>query len=127
MTGRTRDEFHRSAPQRQIGEPEIHRLRVLQQAEVSADRLTGDPDWDVFTSYIQAAIDSTEKQKRAAEDRLRAPDVVDHLEILRIKIALAECVARIEAWTAAVRLPALIKKSGSDAKDLMAKFETGAQ
>ena len=122
MTARTLDEFLRSIPAQQSGDADVRHLRGLRQAEVSVDRLTGDPDWDVFMTYIQAAIDSTEEQKRGFERRMLAADVVEQSEILKIKIALRECIARIEAWTAVLRLPADIKKNGNKAKSLMEKL-----
>lgn len=126
MTARTIDEFRRLTPQREPNEAEVRHLRGLRQAEVSADRLTGDPDWDAFLSYIQAAIDSTLEQKRVLEDRLLAADVVEQSEIIKIKIALRECIARIEAWIAVMNLPADIKKNGKEAKHLMERLNIEA-
>lgn len=122
MTARTIDEFHRSAPPRKNTDDEIRHLHALRQAEVSADKLTGDPDWDVYLSYLQHAVDSTQEQKRALERRLHSPDLVEHVEILKTKMALAECTARIDAWNAAISLPVDIKKNGNKAKDLIARM-----
>lgn len=119
---RTFDEFRRNAPRREA-EADLRHLRALQQAEVAANNLTGSPEWDVFLSYVQHAVKETTEQRDAWQRRLNAPDVVDHTELLKIKIAIAECNARIDAWTVAIALPADIKRNGNKAKDLMARLK----
>jgi hypothetical protein len=122
VTARTFDEFMRTRPAHEPSAAEVKQLRGLRQAEVSADRLTGDPDWDVYLSYLHAAIEATARQKSSLEERLHSPDLVDHVEMLKIKIALSECTARIDAWTAALNLPSDIKKNGRNAKNLIDLF-----
>ena len=116
MSGRTLDEF--VGPDR---EPRIdHRhLRALRQAAVAAESLTGDESWDIFLSYLQSAVNETGKQLATLQNRLMAPTTVNHEEILTLKIGIAECQARISAWSAAIKLPNDIKEKGRNAKALM--------
>ena len=98
-------------------------LEQIQQAQVRMENLTGDPDWDLFLSYIEAAIQRTEKEAVAHLDQLGSPMTVNVDEIMQLKMALHGCKGRISAWRAILDLPKDIKASGEQAKDLLERID----
>ena len=97
-------------------------LEILAQAEVGAANLTGDPIWDIFLSYIQAAIERTEAEIRTTETLLGSPEVTDVPDLMRLKIQLARLKERVSAWNAVISLPKDIKIEGEKAKTLLERM-----
>lgn len=97
-------------------------LEILAQAEVSAANLTGDATWDIFLSYIQAAIERTEGEIRTTETLLGSPEVVEIADLMQLKIRLAGLRERVSAWTAVISLPKAIKIEGEKAKTLLERM-----
>lgn len=98
-------------------------LKMIQQAAVKAELLTGDPVWDLFLTYLQHTIEETEAYKLNALDALVHPATVDHHSMLQAKIALAECNARITILEAVISLPKDLIEMGTDAKGLLEREE----
>ncbi len=124
---RTIDEFKKNAPPQEKVDEQMRHLHALRQAEVSADRLTGHPDWDVFLSFLQHAVNETANQRDMALAKLNDPTVVDHGEMLRLKIIISECASRITTLLAVIQLPKEIKEKGEKARtleNLMASAKT---
>ena len=63
-------------------------LRLMAQAEVSAQHLTADPHWDHFLRLISAASKEVAGALAAYEAILCDPRVVEQGEIIKAKIAL---------------------------------------
>jgi hypothetical protein len=97
-------------------------LRAMRQAEPVAGALTGDPHWDLFVSYIQAALEETGRQIDEWIKVLRDPAVVSHDELMRAKVCLAECTGRVDAWSSVLRLPHDIKAQGEQAAEILARL-----
>lgn len=97
-------------------------LEILAQAEVAAANLTGDATWDIFLSYIQAAIERTEAEVTTTETLLGSPEVVEIADLMRLKIQLARLKERISAWNAVISLPSDIKTEGEKAKGLLERM-----
>ena len=97
-------------------------LEMLAQAEVKAALLTGDPNWDKFLSYLQAALEITEAQPPAFAAVIADPAMVEHDRIMAAKICLAECKGRVEAFEAVISLPKDIMKMGAEAKTLLERL-----
>ena len=116
------DEILRQRQQQRVNGSRVG-LERLQQAQVRMESLTGDADWDLFLSYVQAAIESTERQAVTALDRLRSPKTVSADEIWELKLALAGYEAAIRAWSSILELPNDIKKSGEQAEDLLSRMD----
>lgn len=91
-------------------------LEMMAQAAVHADLLLGDPHWDKYLTYIQSAVENTEKHISALKTKLCDFRVVDHREILAIKLLLAQNEGRKEAWTSAIELPSQMRDRGEEAK-----------
>lgn len=98
-------------------------LELLTRAEVPAKALVGDPKWDIFLSQVQVAIEQSEAQAAGLEAKLADPDVVNHDQIMAVKTSLARVKGRIEAWKAAVELPAQIVSAAEAERDLVAELD----
>ncbi len=99
-------------------------LEMLAQAEVKAGLMTGDPNWDIFLSYLQAALETTEAQRDGFTAAIADPATVDHDRIMAAKICLAECKGRIEAFQAVISLPKDIQEMSAEAKALLERMPT---
>ncbi len=102
---------------------DAHHLRVLERAALEAHAVTGDPRWDHYLSYLQSAIEETEAQSLSLREKLCGGDIVGHDEMMRIKLALAECNGRCTAWKVARDLPKELIANGDKARDLLAQIE----
>ncbi len=118
---RTRDEYF-TRPDAKKPEDQRPRLELLRQAAVRAELLTGHSHWDSFLGYIQAAVEETELQRESLISAISDPLLVDRDTIMRMKIALAECKARIEAWQVVIELPKDLVKAGDKAKGLLERL-----
>ncbi len=94
-------------------------LKMLAQAEVKAGLLTGDPNWDIFLSYVQADVEFMEGLRDGFEAKIADPRTVNHEQIVLAKIGLAECTATINAWEAVISLPKDILEMGREARTLL--------
>ena len=98
-------------------------LKMIQQAAVKAELLTGDPVWDLFLTYLQHALEETETYRQSAQDMLTHPNTVDHNTMLQAKIALAESTSRASILEAVISLPKDLIELGSKAKGLLEREE----
>ena len=106
------------AAKRTAADTSVRNLRLHERAGLEAATVTGDPHWDHYLAYIQAAIIQTEEQI----DRLKVDlcgDIVDHVGMLKIKLLLAKCEGRVEAWKSARDLPKELIENGDKAHDLL--------
>jgi|TARA_Y100000310_G_scaffold21356_3_gene20640 hypothetical protein len=94
-------------------------LQLLIQAEVSAEAMTGHPDFDRFLSYLQNAVVICEQKIAYLQTQLNDPMVVNADEIMGIKAMLTDANARKEAWQAAINLPKDIMENGENARELI--------
>lgn len=97
-------------------------FELLVQAAVKAELLTGDPHWDTFLTYLQGAIETAQEHLTVWQQRLADPDVVDDVEMRRIKIELIRCRERILAWEAVKSLPRDLMTLGEEAKGLLERI-----
>jgi hypothetical protein len=100
-------------------------LNQLRQAGVAAANLTGNQYWDMYLSYLQGAIDQSLECKRAIEEGLADPAMVDHNEIIRLKIALQDFVSTISALRAAISLPRDLERNGEAAVGIIERIRSG--
>ena len=124
----TYDDWQKSLEPAKAERAEEHRgqLEMLAQAEVKAADLTGDPVWDRFLSYVQAAIEATEAQRAGFAAAIADPATVDHDRIMVSKINMAQCQGRIDAWNSAISLPTDIIKMGKEARTLLDRMPKAA-
>lgn len=113
----TREQAHELAGRRRANGFVSKRttLEMLAQQAVTAQNLTGNPLWDTYLSYLQAAV---EREKTALETltaTLTRPDLVNADAIMTVRIALHRCQERIWAWESAMALPKLLVEGGKAA------------
>lgn len=120
----TFDEYKVAAEEKQAERAADHRpqLEMLRQAAVKAELLPGYPGWDTFMSYLQAAMEATVEQAEVLRRVVLDPMMVDHDQLMRAKLGLAQCEGRIDAWKAAIELPADIGREGEKAKKLLERL-----
>ena len=116
------DELNKAKEQQQF-KAMLPQLRMMQQAAVSAERLTGVPQWDTFLSYLQGAIETTQKQLATFEGALRSPDLLDPQKIMQCKVSALRCQERIMAWEAVLQLPKDLIELGEKAEALTDRLE----
>lgn len=92
-------------------------LLPLERAAVQAKMLTGAEHWDVYLSYLQAAIEREEKAADALRAALLSPHLVEADKIVRLKIDLAARDAAVRAWKGAIEIPAIVMRDGAAAKE----------
>lgn len=119
MLDRDEWEAKQSSKPRNFNGQEIANLRLLSQAEVAADKLTNDPTWNIFLSYIQAAIVRTEQVAAEAEAVVMSPNVTNMDEMMAAKMTATIARSRVEAWKQVLELPRLLKRDGEKAKNIL--------
>ncbi len=120
-----RDEFKKLQENRkaQKANGANREMKMIRQAAVRAEFLTGHPHWDIFLSYLQSALDGFEEQMKSIQDVLIRPDNVDHNSILQAKMALAECKGRVDILNEIMMLPKDLIEMGGKAKSILERME----
>lgn len=92
-------------------------LRLVAQAAVKAEALTGDPAWDTFLTYVAAIVEEQQGIYSGNIGRLADPRTVDQNEMMQAKIAAAECRAAIAIAERIMALPRAIIAEGKNAQE----------
>jgi len=111
------------ASKRDTADTITRNLRLHERAGLEANAVTGDPHWDHYLAYIQAAIIQTEEQIDGLKAKL-CGDTVDYEGLLTLKLLLAKCEGRVEAWISARDLPKELIDNGDKAHALLADSVT---
>ncbi len=112
------DEFRSMKDDKQVEARRKH-LQLIQQASVAAGSLTGVDRWDLFLTYVSAALEESSTQVAALRDKIADPSVVDTTEIFRLKILLEGWTQRGNAFKAIIGLPKDLLEQGEDAQALL--------
>ena len=118
-----REQYAELVRQKSNGHDNRVQLQALVQAEVKAEHITGDPSWDTFLSYIQAAIEKHEDELTSLKAMLESPDMMNMDDMMNCKIAVIRRRERISAWNAVIGLPRDIKEHGEKAKAVLDGME----
>lgn len=118
-----REQYAELVRQKANGQDNRVHLQALVQAEIKSEHVTGDPHWDTFLSYIQAAIEKHEGEIEQLKTMLESPHMVAPDDIMRLKIAIISCRAQLSAWNAVIGLPKDIKEHGEKARALLDVME----
>ena len=88
------------------------------QAAVSAEKLTANPEWDRFLSYLQASLERANAERQSVIDKLIETHVLDpqSLALLKIRQAWLDGVRHALNW--AMVLPKQLVENGEAARDL---------
>lgn len=118
----TRDDYHKTF-WRQRREAAIGEARQLagavHAAAVSASALTGNPDFDRFLSYLQAALEGASRDRQALLDRLSDPMLVDPTEVARTRAAASVQATREQLLKHVIALPRQLIEQGDKARGLL--------
>lgn len=89
--------------------------RLLQQAIVATEVLTGDAAWDVFLQRVQALIDGTRKDLAAMAEHHALPNLTSE-QILQQQRHMLAAKERINAWEMVLSLPKQIMAERDQSK-----------
>ena len=118
-----REQYAKLVRKKSNGHDNRVQLQALVQAEVKAEHITGDPSWDTFLSYIQAAVEKHEDELVSLKALLESPDMMNADDMMNCKIAVIRRRERISAWNAVIGLPRDIKEHGEKARALLDVME----
>ena len=117
----TRDDWEQSRKEAQdahvVDHAQEQQIRMLIQAAVSLDRVTGDPDWDKFLSYVQGALEYAEELTKEVEVQLADIYLVDQTKILTLKASLALLKGQVLSLEWVLAIPKELKEQGKIARE----------
>lgn len=120
---RTLDEFRQQAPERSTRTSQIAHLRPLAQVAPRIEALTGDPTWDYFLAYLEAAATAARRHLEFEFVKLRDPMMVNGDEIAKCKAKITAIEARLETLSEVMALPKLLREQSERAHELIAQME----
>jgi len=107
----------------EISSRRIQSLERLQQAAVDAKYLTGEQSWDKFLSFVQAAMEETEKQMFQAQALMVDEHVISHEAMLQFKMEYLQAKAQAQAYRAVIALPSQLLAGYEDREDWLGKLK----
>ena len=84
--------------------------QALDQARVEAEKLTGDPAWDVYIQQLQAKLEKAQAKRDGMVQQLADPTIVSRETIMLAKLSIANADGYIAALNEAIGLPAQLKE-----------------
>lgn len=120
---RTLDEFRRERPlpQRERPENSVAAQTIVREA-VRMEAVTGDPDWDHYNAYLEAAVKMAERVRDEGVRKLRDPFLVNDEAIRALKASITRLDARIDTLKEVLALPKLIKERAALVKPQIAEM-----
>jgi hypothetical protein len=109
----------RRAQERQQAQKPV--LQWLEQAEVAAEQLTGDPNWDLFLRLMQAALEETERAAESCMARLY-DTALSRSGMEQARLLALLCRERANILRAVIEIPADLKRSGEEARGVLARL-----
>jgi hypothetical protein len=100
-----------------------HNVEAVARAQVAMEALTGDANWDLFLSYVQAAIDETDRAIEAVKAALISPQLADPLLIMTAKLRAVELTSRAATLRTVIDLPKEIATLGNKARAILVRME----
>jgi hypothetical protein len=119
-----KSEYRQIMGDKKLEQDERHRPQSEQQARqaVKMSELTGDENWDLFKSFLEAAMDDAEKAMKFFNNQMTNPSIVDPNAIAQAKLNYHICRERYATLSEVVTLPNEVIKSGEAAKDLLSRL-----
>lgn len=132
MTIRSLDEFRSARPGQEAErasrtEKTAQALEAISREAVRMQALTGDPAWDHFLTYLEAAYKAAIKHRDFEFAKLRDPMLVNDEEIARCRAKITILESRISTLDEIIGLPKFIKEHGELARVQIADMERGAK
>jgi hypothetical protein len=97
-------------------------LQAVQQAAVKAEILTGDENWDIFLSYLQATTINAAEARDRYMNEIASPLLVDGNEMRLKQIAIIRLNERIATLQAVMNIPKELKEGGEQASKVLEKL-----
>lgn len=91
-------------------------VEMIRQASIKMEHLTGIDEFDTFLSYLQTGAESLAAHETALKEALCSLELVDDIEIRRLKTAIAVTVTRRSLLEEVMSLPKRIQEYGKNAK-----------
>lgn len=121
---RSLDEHRRENPLKSArADAKAREIHAVAQEVVRLDALTGDPDWDYFLRYLQAASNAATRHRDIEFKKLRDPMLVNSEEIAKCKVKIAIADARIDTLNELLLLPKMLKENAEKARQVIAEME----
>ena len=99
------------------------KLRNVIGAAVDAAKLTGSLEWDRYISWIEHAKDETKALIDTTQSKLNSPMIVNHDDIMRLKLELYGFEWQLQTLDWAQDLPRAIMAQGDQARELDKLFK----
>lgn len=93
------------------------RINAMVQSQPALEKLTGEPTWNLYLSYLQTAIEGAQAQFSRLAVSLTQPLAVGQAEAIRTEMVRIQ--GQIQAWEAAASLPKDLIKAGEQAAQLL--------
>jgi hypothetical protein len=125
---RTLDEFRKERPlQAAPRSANLGNMQMIAHEAVRLEALTGDPDWDHFLAYFEAALKMATRMRDQEMTRLRDPGLVNPDDVAKLRANLLRLDARIDTLSEVLMLPQLLKKQGELARLQIAEMTRDAR
>ena len=99
-------------------------LHQLIAAAPSMETLTQSDEWNRYLTYLQTQILQAQKLQQTCITVLSDPNVTNHEDILKAKIAHASALSAEKAFTDAINIPKQIVDSGKSAEELLKQVDS---
>lgn len=93
-------------------------IRLAIRAAVHVEHLTKNEIWDQFLGYLQGGLEECQKRVETYRMTLLSPYTVDHQEILRAKLVIADLEGQARAVQWIMEMPKAILETGNIAREL---------
>lgn len=88
---------------------------VVEQAAVSKEKLTGNPDFDIFLQELQKKLEEAQTGLQALKDSFSDPGMPDN-HVLAVRNSILIYTERVGTLSAIINLPADVIKAGEEAR-----------
>jgi hypothetical protein len=116
-----RAEFDELSERRKADTAEERRpeLRQVALGAVEAEKLTGSEEWDNFLKILAARVEEVEKQYESVREQMASPSITNHDELMRLKIAVHQCLTEKRVLESVMGLPRRMIVEGQRASSLL--------
>lgn len=95
-------------------------LKQIRQEAPAAEMLTSDARWNVFLQVLEGLKRQAEEACRSFEESLASPGVLDHGQMIELKMQIARMRERIDTIRQVMELPQEMIERGKKADELLA-------
>ncbi len=117
--GMSRDEYAKRKPAQDHADPapnDTLKFRSLLQDVVTAEYVTTDEHWDRYLSWLSGAMKQAQENAEFYKAVLTNSSIVAHDELIKAKIAVANCEAIRETLEWCMELPVQLKNGATEVR-----------